>query len=261
MDLPFIHRADSFILCLMLFTAMLVMVVLGRLVRRSWWREETEEKGGINSLLTAMYALFGFILAFTFGMSGNRYDNVRNVIVDEANNIGTAVLRSDLYPDSVRDAFRADFKNYVKARISYYDNVRDTALLFQSRRDAAKASAALWARAAEQSKLPNMLIPSNQMIPALNAMFDIATSREVLLKARVPDVIIYMLFFLALATSFIGGFTSPIIRHKDWIVIVAFSLLTSMVIYITLDLGRPMRGIIKADWGQEAIVALLDMFK
>jgi hypothetical protein len=240
---------------------MLVMVVLGRFARTSWWREDAETTGGINLLLTAMYALFGFILAFTFGMSGSRYENVRNIIVEEANDIGTAVLRSDLYPDSVREAFRADFKEYVEARITYYNNITDTALFFQTRRNIARISASLWARATQQSKLPNMLIPSNQMVPALNAMFDIQTSREVLLKARVPDLIIYMLFVLAMATSFIGGFTSPTIRRKDWIVIVAFSLLTSMVIYITLDLGRPMRGVIKADWGEEAIVALLDMFK
>jgi uncharacterized membrane protein len=260
MNLPFIHRTGALTLCLILFAAMIVMVVMGRFVRKYWWREETETKGGINSLLTAMYALFGFILAFTFGMSGARYENVRNAIVDEANSIGTAILRSDLYSDSVRAAFRADFRDYVKARISYYDNVADTALFFQSRRNIAKAGSSLWARAAQQSKLPNMLIPSNQMVPALNEMFDLATSREVLLKARVPDVIIYMLFILALTTSFIGGFTSPIIGRKDWIVVVTFSLLTAMVIYITLDLGRPLRGVIKADWGQEAVANLRTMF-
>lgn len=258
MDKSFIHATDAIVLCVLLFLAMLGMVALGRTVGRIW-RKDEEPKTGVSSLLAAVFALFGFILAFTFGMSGNRYDNVRNVIVQEANDIGTAVLRSDLYSDSVRDAFRSDFKKYIEARIAYY-NPTDTALWFQSKQDAANISSSLWARAMQQSKQPNMLIPSNQMIPALNAMFDIATTSDVTLLTRVPDVIVYMLFILALASSFIGGFTSSRISGKDWIVVIGFALLSSIIIYITLDLGRPLRGIIKAESGKEAIVALRKMF-
>ena len=236
------------------------MVALGRSVGKFWRKEGAEPKGGVNSLLGAMFALFGFILAFTFSMSGNRYENVRNIIVEEANDIGTAILRSDLYSDSVRDAFRTDFKKYLEARIDYYNYVTDAVRLNEAKDDAAKTAASLWTRTMQQSKLPNMLIPSNNMIPALNAMFDIAATREVVLAARVPDVIVYMLFILALASGFITGFTSNSIRHKDWIVIIGFALLSSMIIFITLDLGRPMRGIIKADMGQQAILDLRKMF-
>jgi len=260
MDNSFIHTTDALVLCILLFIAMMAMVALGRIAGKIWHKEVDEPRGGVNSLLGAVFALFGFILAFTFGMSGSRYENVRNVIVEEANDIGTAILRADLYSDSVRDAFRADFKKYLEARIDYYNHATDTALLMKAKADAAKTAEALWARAMQQSKLPNMLIPSNQMIPALNAMFDIATTREVILIARVPDVIIWMLFILSLASSFIAGFTSLSIRHKDWIIIAGFALLSSMIIYITLDLGRPMRGIIKAEMGQQAILDLQKMF-
>ena len=260
MDNSLIHTTDALVLCILLFIVMITMVALGKIAGKIWRREEGEPKGGVNSLLAALFALFGFILAFTFGMSGSRYENVRNITVEEANDIGTAVLRADLYSDSVRDAFRVDFKKYLEARIDYYNHVKDTVLFTKAKADAAKAADALWARAMQQSKLANMLIPSNQMIPALNAMFDIATTREVILKARVPDMIVWMLFILALTISFIGGFTSSSIRHKDWIIVAGFALLSSMIIYITLDLGRPMRGIIKAEMGQQAILDLRKMF-
>jgi hypothetical protein len=260
MDNSFIHTTDALFLCIFLFIAMIAMVALGRIAGRIWRKDEAEPHGGVNSLLAALFALFGFILAFTFGMSGARYENVRNVTVEEANDIGTAVLRADLYSDSVRNAFRTDFKKYLEARIAYYDNVKDSVMFLKAKADAANASEALWTRAMQQSKLPNMLIPSNQMIPALNAMFDIATTREVVLKARVPDMIVWMLFILALASSFIAGFTSSSIRCKDWIIVAGFALLSSMIIYITLDLGRPLRGIIKADVGQQAILDLRKMF-
>ena len=47
--------------------------------------------------------------------------------MEEANDIGTAILRSDLYPDSIRNEFRKDFKNYVQARIEFFDAGHDLA--------------------------------------------------------------------------------------------------------------------------------------
>ena len=182
------------------------------------------------------------------------------MVEQEANDIGTAILRSDLYADSVREGFRADFKNYLEAVIDFYENPTDINRLYKAKEDAAKAAAGLWARAARQSKLPNMLVPSNQMVPALNAMFDIAQTREIVLKSQVPDLIVYMLFVCVLSTCFIGGFTSTSFQRKDWVIIIGFALVSSMVIYTTLDLARPMRGVIKEKAGKEAIIELRKMF-
>jgi phosphoglycerol transferase MdoB-like AlkP superfamily enzyme len=147
MDNSFIHTTDALVLCFILFIAMIAMVAVGKIAGRLWRKESSEPTGGVNSLLTAVFALFGFILAFTFGMSGARYENVRDVIVEEANTIGTSVLRADLYSDSVRDAFHADFKRYLDARIAYYDNATNPRLLMKAKSDALKAQDALWARA------------------------------------------------------------------------------------------------------------------
>lgn len=260
MKYSLLHRTDSLILGLFLFVAMIVVVLLGRWASRRWNREQVEPKGGVNSLFAALFALSGLILAFTFGMSQNRLEKVRDVIEQEANDIGTAVLRSDLYSDMVRDSFRLDFRKYVDAVILSYSNPTQPDLLSKSQQDAANAANKLWARATQQSKLPNMLIPSNQMIPALNSMFDIANSRVIILKQRVPDLVIYMLFVCVLATCFIGGFTSGHFQSKEWIIVVGFAVVTAMVVYTTLDLARPMRGTIKERAGKDAIFELRKMF-
>ncbi|MBO9198885.1 MULTISPECIES: hypothetical protein [Niastella] len=253
MENSIIHRTDALILSLFLFIAMLLMVQLGRIAEKTGKQEESEPKG-ISFLLTAIFGLSAFILAFTFGMSAARYFNVRDLIIEEANNIGTAALRSNLYSDSVKDAFQADFVRYIDARLFFYDHIANEDLVNKAKTAAEKARTELWLRASRESKKPNMFIPSNNMIPALNDMFDIATTIEMTLYARVPDLVIYMLLILGLVTSFIGGYTSKGMRKKDWIIIIAFALFSSMVTYITLDLGRPMRGIIKANVGKQAII-------
>jgi len=130
----------------------------------------------------------------------------------------------------------------------------------KAKADAEKAGRRLWVRAAQQSKLPNMLIPSNQMIPSLNGMFDAAQSREIILRQKVPDLIVYMLFIAVFATCFIGGFTSGAFHPKEWIIVVGFSIVTAMVVYTTIDLSRPLRGMIQDDAGKNAIVELRKMF-
>src|SRR4051812_3736025 len=106
MEASLVHRTDALTLCIFLFVGMLVMVGLGRITGRMWKQEDGEPKGGVSSILSGLFGLSAFMLAFTFGMSGNRYTNMRNIIVDEANSIATAMLRSDLYSDSIRNAFR-----------------------------------------------------------------------------------------------------------------------------------------------------------
>jgi hypothetical protein len=255
-----LQRIDASILALLLLIGMIVMIVVGRLIARKLRKEEGEPKGGVNSLFATLFALSGLILAFTFGMSQNRLERVRNVVEMEANDIGTAILRADLYADSARDGFRADFKNYLDAVIAFYDHAAYRQQMHQAKLDAAAASEKLWARATRQSKLPNMFIPSNLMIPALNDMFDIGQSRDLVLKSKIPDLIVYMLFVCVLVGCFIGGFTSGHFTYRDRIIVAGFVVVTAMVVYTTLDLSRPLRGFITDVPGREAIVELRSMF-
>ena len=261
MEISFIHRTDALVLCIILFVSMLLMIIIGRRAGKLWGKSEEEDpKGGVSSMLTALFALFGFILAFTFSMSGTRFEKVRDVVSQETKEIGTAILRSDLYNDSTRNEFRADFKDYLEAVIAFYENVTNPQLLQKAEDDAAKAQQRLWNRAVTEARLHNMIIPSNNMIVSLNSMFDIAQKREILLRSKVPDLIVYMLFICALTSSFIGGFTSKAFRHKDWIIAIGFALMSTAVVYITLDLARPMRGIIQTPEGLQAITELRKMF-
>jgi len=233
------------------------MVIFGRFVRNRFLRaDEAESKGGVNSLLGALFGLWGFMLAFTFGNSASRFENVRAINVDEANIIRNTILRADAFPDSIRNALRPNLQKYLNARIDYYKYVRDFKKFKLAKADAAGAAEALWATTVHAASLPGMVPPSNNMMASLTSMYDVAAKRDALLLAGVPELIIYLLFFLALTISFIGGFTTPVIKQKEWIVITGFVLLAITIIYITLDLGRPLRGLIKPNMGQDKLVEL-----
>ena len=256
-----LDRTDAILLCVVLFIIMLLAVITGSRTARLWNKTREEPQGGVKNLLTVLYALAGFILAFTFGMSGTRYEKIRECIEEEANSIETAILRSDLYQDSLRNAFRAEFNNYLEAIITYYSNPKDFELVKKSKEDASTAKQHLWTLASEQAKRPEMLAQTQQMIPGLNNMFDSAQTREIVFKSHVPDLILIMLFMCVLTTCFVSGFTANTIQRKEWIIILGFTLVSVMVIYTTLDLARPTRGFIKSDAGREAMKDIRHLFE
>ncbi|HEX6193496.1 MAG TPA: hypothetical protein VFZ42_14080 [Chitinophagaceae bacterium] len=258
----FLTSVDAAILVAVLFVLMLVFLYLGRKVgihkARSGQKKEAGETG---TIISAMFGLMAFLLAFSFGMSASRYDTRRSNIIDEANAIGTAVLRADLYPADQRDLFRKDFQEYLEARILFYEARRNLGLVAKAQDDATKSGQRLWARAAELSHNSANMVASQQMIPALNQMLDDSTTRLMGELARVPDSIIWMLFILAVASTFYLGYASAAKEVLDWMVATGFCLLISLVIYITLDLDRPRRGLIDLSTSQKAMIELRQNFK
>jgi len=247
-----LYRTDTWLLCLLLFLLMMGMVWLGALLRK---RKSSEKS--LGTIEGSLFGLLGLLLAFTFSMSASRYDARKTIMIEEVNDIGTALLRADLYPDSLRHDFRKDFVSYIQARINYYDAGRDTTKIALAKQQTTTIADKIWKRAVLASKNPSNLAATQQMIPALNAMIDATTLREAAGKGRVPDSIIALLFILSLACSFFAGYVIPSHEKMEKITILGFILLTVIVVYVILDLDRPRRGLINMDEQQRYFRELL----
>lgn len=254
-------RIDAWMIGVFLFVFMLLTFALGNKLRRKFLNaEDADPKGGVNSLLGALFGLWGFMLAFSFGQSGIRFESVRAMIVEEGSIFRNTILRVDFFPDSVRSAYRADLRKYLEERILYYEYEGDEAKFRMNREELSRTAAALWVRTVEQSKKPELVGPANNMASSLTSLYDIGIKRESLLSTGIPLPIAFMLVALAMAISLVGGFTTPTIKRKEWIVVVVFALLASTILYITIDLARPMEGLIKPDAAQKTIVDLRKLF-
>ena len=237
------------------------MVVFGKAMRdRFLGQDEHESRGGANALLGALFGLWGFLLAFTFGNVSTRFETMRATMVEEANLIRAVILRLETFPDSLQRDFREDVKKYLQARIDYYEYAHDVEKFEKSRQDVFEIGKRLWTRSVEASNLPNLALTANTMMTSLSAMYDVAARRDAILMSGLPGPIAFMLLFIAMVISFVGGFTSPVIKTKEWVIITGFIFLACLIIYITLDLARPMSGFIRPDVGQERIEQLQKLF-
>jgi hypothetical protein len=238
----FLNDLDALYIVLILFFSMLLAIWIG--YKLGLKKVKTESKN--SEVSSSLLGLLALILGFTFAMAGSRYENRKINLVDEANCIGTAILRADIYPDSLKNEFKKDFDSYLNSRRDYYllnEEVKINASLKQS----AVASSKLWSRATFFAKDKNYFIQSTMMLPALNAMFDSALKSNMVLNSKVPQTIVYLSFIFSVIISFFIGYNSGLEKKINPKFIFGFCFLICVVIYITLDLDRPRRGLIKLD--------------
>jgi hypothetical protein len=241
--------ANPFLACLLLFAIVVGAMELGRFFSRN--NTDSPGTGAING---AIFAILGLILAFSFSGAASRFDQRRDLIVAEANAIGTALLRVDLLPDDAQPAVRADFKRYVDARIAAYAPTSDTRVFRQRLREANAISAEIWKKSVAAGKRPDALPAVNiLLLPALNAMIDITASRAAATLMHPPAVIRYLLIVLAAVAAFLAGsgFRN---RSQGRLHELAFALIMTATIFITIDLEYPRIGFIRVENFEQAVI-------
>jgi len=128
----------------------------------------------------------------------------RQLVVEEANAIGTAYLRRDVVSEQTQPVLREKFRRYVEARLSL---VRVLPELVESNAQAAIAVALrqeIWSEAlAALKEAPPVAM--RVMVPALNQMIDITTTRASAAHAPTPILVCVIQLIFALICSLLAG--------------------------------------------------------
>src|SRR3954471_17842404 len=95
-----------------------------RLARYQRRRSEGEKEssvasmaGSTGAMVGAMLGLLAFMLAFTFGVAATFFQARREVVLSEANAIGTTYLRAAMLPKSIGTEARSLLREYVDVRL------------------------------------------------------------------------------------------------------------------------------------------------
>lgn len=240
-----------------LFLGMLFLLEVGRHIA-IWERAKGSETepGAVAAVEGAVFALFGLLIAFTFSGSLERFNKHRELIAEETNAIGTAYLRLDLLPKSAQPTLRELFGKYLDARLDVYRKLPDI--------EAAKAALIIsthlqdeiWTQAVNASRLADSHPDAGKLLlPALNAMIDITTTREMAANLHPPAIIFMLLFTLGLACSLLAGYgmaTSP----RSWLHILGFIAVTVITVIVILDIEYPRKGLFRADAYDQVLIHL-----
>jgi len=253
-------QVNVLLIAAVFFIIILVLNWLGYLLRKRITRKYPNKEIGLGTGEGSLLGLMALLLAFSFGMAATKYESRRQTIVDEANLINTAILRCDLYPDSARQALLPDYKNYVESRISYYEAGDDPVKIQAALDDGNKQFRSMWSKTIRLGNDPNNRVRSDQMVLVLISMKNMMTTREAGRLAAVPTLIIIVLLLLVFVASFLTGFgIKP--GNRNALLSMAFAIMTTVVLYLVMELSRPRQGSTNLESAEQKIVDLRSLFQ
>lgn len=204
------------VLCtLSLFLGMLLLLEVGRRlgIRRRAYDAESVAAGS-RVVEGAVFGLLGLLMAFTFSGAAARFDSRRQLIVEETNAIGTAYLRLGLLPPAAQPALRERFRQYVEARMAVYRKLPDIAAAQAEKTRVTQIQGDIWRQAVAACQEAGAPYATMLLLPALNAMLDITTTRTLMTRMHPPTIIFIMLFGLALASALLAGYSTAGTRSR-----------------------------------------------
>lgn len=245
-------EVDSWVIATFLAGVMLAAWRVG------WWRgrrlTQEERDQPTSKFNDAIMALLGLMLAFTFSMSLAKHDQRRQMVVSDSNSIGDFYTCVSLLKEPVRGTLQAVVREYVRQRL---------ALANASRHDPAALEKVLAEIQGMQDQMQALVGEAVEggtpiAVPLVNTLNEVTSSHAARLAAardRLPWSIVALLFLAAVLSMALMGKHQALSEQRECTATVGFVLLISMVVWVTLDLNQPHRGVITVS--QEPMQRLL----
>jgi hypothetical protein len=214
-------------------------VVLGRYLRKH--SETLREPFGV--LQAALLGVVGLILAFGLSLAVGRYEDRRAAVVAEANAIGTTYLRAQLLAEPQRSRALALLREYTDLAIQLSHDVPASTQMKRTAAAEGIVQRRLWALAGEALDRAPVASGPRLYVDSLNSTIDMQTVRISGLNNRVPGAVLALeVIGAAAALGLLGLYLSVLGRGVLPVVLAA--ALISMLLLVTFDLDRPVRGLI-----------------
>jgi hypothetical protein len=208
------------------------------------WRERRatgEVSGPTGMIVGSILALMAFLLAIATGMAADRFDARRALVLQEANSIGTTILRAGYLPEPFSSESEALLREYVPLRIvDNQDELEDKITR------SVEIQNELWTLAERLARTSGDLPVVAIYIESLNETIDLHESRITAgVYARVPPTIIWLLVTGVVLSVGMVGYNAGLTGRRSVISAVVLALALSAVIALVIDLDRPTSGIIR----------------
>lgn len=211
---------------------------LGKLIQQ---RRPDQSESGVGTMVGASLAMLGFLLAFITSIAVNIFTARIQLVVKEANAIGTAYLRAGYLEEPISSESRDLLREYIDVRLAAIEPGQLDASL--ARTD--EIHRELWQRAetvARENPVPTVSI----YISALNDVIDIHTERvNASLTIRVPPILVLGLYLVAALTMVLIGIHWSYKEKRNYLALVTMVLILALVFWLTVEMDRSQEGLIR----------------
>jgi hypothetical protein len=208
----------------------------------SWSRSADEPFDRHVALVrTSTAALVAFLIGFAFSGAASRFVERLDIIVKEANALGTAYLRADTIAEPQRGELKAALREYTADRVK---------LLSVEERDQIEPLLAkvnglhqrMWKSAikATQDNAPLMAV----VLPPINEVIDMHATHLAMARRHLPLPIMAVLLGTAAIGVGLMGFGNGRVGRRFSLLDSVYGVVLAAALWMTIDLDYPGFGII-----------------
>ena len=238
-----VHSTSTPALGAWLFAAMLVAALLGGFVKRrlaatgeeGWAGNEAQE----GYALSAVLGLLALLVGFSYALAVDRYEERRQLVVEEANAVAVAFLHTRLLSEPHRERGLRILSAYLDNRIELGRAMSHDVARPLLRRDEQLVSE-LW-RAAEAA-YPTIRDYdfSTAYLAAVSRVVEVDVARKEARSVHVPFAAVALLTIYLIVAAGMLGF---VMKGTGGRMVSAFLLvLLTLSILLVIDIDRPVRG-------------------
>jgi hypothetical protein len=239
------------------FTLVVVSVEVGyRLGQYRYKKFGREDGQPIGEMVAATLSLLAFLLAFTFQMASSRFDLRRELVLEEANAIGTCYLRASFLEGFAQTQAQELLKEYVDLRF-IEPSKRSMTDIFKR---TSEIHTSLWEITKSAARANPTSIPIGHFITSLNEVIDLNEKRVVYsLGNRIPGTIWVALYFVTAISMGTLGYHAGIASRTRTPIVFALIIVFTAVFILIADLDRGNEGLLRVN--QSAMIDLRESLK
>lgn len=251
-DAGIFDQVPLWLLIICIALGVLLAIELGyRLGRFRGLQPKHEVESPVGAMVGATLGLLAFILAFTFGLAANRFQERREMVVEEANSIGTTYLRAGLIPEPQSANVKTLLVEYVQVRLQAATGEG----IDQAMQRSEEIHRGLWQEAELVGRANDKSIPVGLFIDSLNETIDLHAKRiQIGLRNRLPAPLWAALFLLSAFAMGGVGYHAGLFKSSrspaTMILVTSFAIIMGLI----ADLDRPTEGALRVS--QEAMLKL-----
>ena len=206
-------------------------------------RNDEARRSQIGGIQGAVLGLLGLFLGFTFSMAVSRYETRRDLVLKEANAVGTTWLRAGLLPEAHQAPVKDLLRRFAELRLKYAPMVNNPKMVAEAMQLGGAIENELWQHAeavAKESPTPITV----SFITALNEMIDTDAERISAGRNRIPDGVVVLLVGVAGFGCLVSAYGAGAQGVRSGFAEMALPLLITVVCVLIFDISDPQQGVI-----------------
>jgi len=221
--------------------------LLALLALSSWAGSRLRQRLQFNSeaayAASAAVSLLALLIGFTFSLALNRYDNRRELVVEEAAAIFAVWQRVPLLKDPARAELAKLARRYADQRYEYFTKGIDHDNALRADRTADYTVERMWTIVRGLTEAEATPLVTRMLLDNLTRIDDAAWRREAMAREHIPNFVVDLLVIFAVLTAASLGFAGQQHRrvHPAHLI---FFMLVSASIWLIIDLDRPRSGLV-----------------